>query len=240
MRFYVNPESIDKEKNLIEIRDRDEIHHIKDVMRLKKGLIVTLFDGRGNEYLGAIDSISDRAITIKIKQSLERNISLPYNITLYQAVPKKANMDLIVEKAVELGVSKIIPLITERTILKDISENRLERWRRIAKEASKQCGRSLLPEVASPKYFKDAVDEIEYFDLVVFTALIENKTPLKKILADKKPKNIVVFVGPEGDFSPSEIDLMKKKNIQVASLGPLVLKVGTATIYVLSCLNYEY
>ena len=242
MRFYVSPESVLLEKDIIEVKDRQEVHHIRDVMRLAKGLSVTVFDGTGKEYKGRIKKIDKVSVAIDIVKIMDSDEDQSLCITLYQAIPKKTKMDFIVEKAAELGVSRIVPLITERTIpdVKDKSVKKRARWDRIAKAASKQCGRGRLPEISDIMSFENSLLESKKNDLVLFAALDKDAIPLKRILKDKNFKGISIFVGPEGDFSEKEIMMARDNGYRICSLGDLVLRVETAALYVLSCLNYEY
>lgn len=240
MRFYVHPDSIFLLKNAIEIKDKTEVHHIRDVMRLKEGDAVDIFDGQGMEFSGSIEEINRGAVIIKIERRLGSKSEASLNITLYQAIPKKAKMDFIVEKTVELGVAKLVPVITDRTIpeIKDFSK-KIERWKRIAMASSKQCGRRTLPVIADVLDFNGALIESKQKELTIFASLDKESTPLKGILKGLTLKDIAVFVGPEGDFSPREASLAKENGLKMCSLGNLILKSETAAIYILSCLSYE-
>lgn len=242
MRFYVSPEYISPSKNIIEIKDKDEVHHIRDVMRLKRGADVRVFDGRGKEYLGDIKEIGKFSVVIGIRDTADSMIGNSFSVTLYQAMPKKSKMDFIIEKAVELGANRIVPIITERTVpvLKDNVDKKKNRWQRLARAASKQCGRSNLPTISDVLGFNDALAEAKRSELVLFAALDKNAKPLSAILKKSSPKTVAVFIGPEGDFSDEEISVARGKGFSICSLGSLVLRVETASIYVLSSLNYEY
>lgn len=243
MRFYVAPESVFAGRGVIEIRDKKEIHHIRDVMRLRKGVSVDVFDGRGKGYSGRIKGMDKDLVVIEIEKERDFKSEAVFSVTLYQAIPKKGRMDVIVEKAAELGVDIIVPMVTERTVVSDIekkSSGKVERWRRVAKAASKQCGRLKLPVISDIVGFKDALSESKKRDLVIFAALDRDARPLREILKGLNPKRIAVFVGPEGDFSPQELAMAREEGYPVCSLGQSVLRVETAAIYILSCLNYEY
>jgi len=242
MRFYVSPESIFPETHTIEIRDREEVHHIRDVMRLRKGTMVSVFDGRGKGYRGDIKEISKDLVAIEIKNTIDFRTDSPFNITLYQAIPKKTRMDFIVEKAVELGVGRIVPIVTERTtpLIKDKGRKKTERWLRIAKAASKQCGRVKLPLISDVMDFNNALIESKKNDITLLAALDKDARPLKPILKGAAPKTIAVFIGPEGDFSPPEVLMAKKEGCRICSLGLSTLKSETAAIYLLSSISYEY
>lgn len=246
MRFYAPPESIFPEKNTIEIRDESEVRHIRDAMRLKRGEDVNIFDGTGKEYSGEIKAIDRTSVLIEIKKVIKIKTSIDVNITLYQAIPKKGMMDFIVEKSVELGVTSIVPMLTERTIpiLKPDDYNkirmRIGRWERIAKAAAKQCGRVSLPDILDVMDFNKALIDSKKTDLSILAAVDEEAGQLKDILRASRPKDISVFIGPEGDFSKDEIIMAKKHGFKICSLGSLILRVETAAIYILSSVNYEY
>ncbi|OIO32830.1 MAG: hypothetical protein AUJ70_04680 [Candidatus Omnitrophica bacterium CG1_02_40_15] len=243
MRFYVPPDSIFPDKNIIEIKDKSEAHHIRDVMRLKKGDDVNIFDGKGREFSCFIEEVKRDAVIIKIKEAksfVGEGFKPSPTITLYQAIPKKTKMDFIVEKAVELGVSQIVPIITDRTIpeIKDFTK-KVEQWKRIGMASSKQCGRTILPVISDVMYFDGALIDSKQKAMAVFASLARDSKPLKDILRGLSPKTIAVFVGPEGDFSPREVFMAKENGCSMCSLGSLVLKSETAAIYILSCLSYE-
>lgn len=240
MRVYVPPDSVFPEKNIIEIRDADEIHHMRDVVRLRQGMDINIFDGTGNEYSGEIKKLSRDFAVIVIKSKRENKNYFPFNVVLYQAIPKKNKMDLIVEKAVELGVDTIVPVITERTVSLSKAGPWIERWSRIARAASKQCGRAKLALISEPTDFNKALIESGENDLVIFAALDKHAKSLKDILQRPVTGTVSVFVGPEGDFSQSEISMAKENNYSICSLGEFIFRVETAAIYILSCLNYEY
>ncbi|MDP2922020.1 MAG: RsmE family RNA methyltransferase [Candidatus Omnitrophota bacterium] len=241
MRFYVSPDSIFPDKNIIDIRDRREIHHIRDVMRLEKGAVVNIFDGKGREFTGVIESISKISVVIEIESEKPLKSDTVFSSTLYQAIPKKDKMELIIEKAVELGVENIVPIVTERTVpdIKDKANKLIERWSKIAMASSKQCGRVNLPAVSGIADFNKALEEAKKSSLVIFAALDKEARPLKSILKGAPHKDISIFIGPEGDFSPQEVKMAKENGFKICSLGQLVLKSDTAGIYVLACLNYE-
>lgn len=242
MRFYVSPEAIFPERSIIEIKDKKEIHHIRDVMRLEKGAEVDIFDGKGTGYSGDIKDIKRDSIVINIKEVKSFKDNPLYKITLFQAMPKRGKMDFIIEKAVELGVDTIVPIITERTIpvLKDRAQKKKDRWQRLAKAVSKQCGRLKLPVISDILDFNEVLAEAKKSELVLFSALDKDALPLSAILKAGCPNSVSVFIGPEGDFSDKEISVARSKGFSICSLGSLVLKVETASIYVLSSLNYEY
>jgi len=155
------------------------------------------------------------------------------SITLACAIPKKAKIDYIIEKCTELGIDRIIPIITERTIVRfttEKAENRHKRWQKISQEASKQCGRIKFPLIEQVLNFNKAIEKAGEYDL----ALIPNLEPKNKSLKDTihgfSGKSIIAFIGPEGDFTKAEVELAKKNGCIGVSLGELVLKVDTAAL----------
>ena len=217
----------------------EEAHHALQVLRLKVGDTINVFDGRGHEAQASIQQISNQSVQLKLLAQ-SASAPLPCRITLAQAIPKKS-MDLIVQKATELGVATIIPLVSERSIVKlDDDSKKLERWREIALESCKQCGNNWLPEIQAPQKAADFLATSAKFDLKLIGSLQSDAKSLKKILADSaKLSTVLILIGPEGDFTPAEINLAKSAGCLPLSLGPLVLRAETAAIYTLSILHHE-
>ena len=164
--------------------------------------------------------------------------------TLIQAIPKKDKMDYIVEKATELGVERIIPVVTARTI-PDWSEPKKsaesERWRKISLETAKQCGRVDIPEIGSIVGMEEAIKYIgPVYDLKLIAALSDKAVRLKDALKSCHAGKVAVAIGPEGDFTPEEVALSEKNGFKVVDLGPRVLKSDTAGLAALAAINYEY
>ena len=152
-------------------------------------------------------------------------------------------MDYIIEKSTELGINNIIPIISERVTVRLNGEkavDRVERWQKIAFEASKQCGRTDVPKINTIQRFYNAIDNISDYDLSFMACLSGNTIPLREAISEFKTGRIIVFIGPEGDFTPEEIQMAKDANCKFVSLGNRVLKSDTAGLYVLSALNYEF
>ena len=239
-RFFVPPESV--KGNSIVISGR-EAHHIIDVMRLEISDHVVTFDGSGREYVGRIREVSRNSLTVEITEIRTPAKKDACEITLLQAMPKKEKMDYIVEKSTELGVHSIVPVITERTIPDwDEKKKRLqvERWNKIAKEASKQCGRLDIPAVSAISEFTEAVKGFDGFKMRLIAILSEDAVSIKDALAGFKSGNVVIAIGPEGDFTPDEAKIAKDACFKAISLGPRVLKSDTAGLALISILNYEF
>ncbi len=219
--------------------DAEEAHHALHVLRLKAGDTVNVFDGRGHEAQALISQISNQSAQLKLLTP-SGTAPLPCRITLAQAIPKKS-MDLIVQKATELGVATIVPLVSERSVVKlDDDSKKTERWREIALESCKQCGNNWLPEIQSPRKVHDFLAALPQYDLKLIGSLQPDAKPLKKILGGSgKPPSVLILIGPEGDFTPAEISLAKSAGCLPLSLGPLVLRAETAAIYTLSILHHE-
>jgi 16S rRNA (uracil1498-N3)-methyltransferase len=224
-----------------------EAHHAIHVLRLKEGDSVNVFDGRGHEAQCAVSAIAADSVRLKLLAQTHA-LPLPCRITLAQAVPKK-NMDLILQKATELGVSAILPLISERTIvqLDEQDSKKLERWRAVCLEACKQSGNNWLPELQPPQkardFLADLTERKTSFDLKLIASLQPDTRPLKKILADSprptSASSVLILIGPEGDFTPAEFNLAKNAGCLPLSLGPLVLRAETAALFALSILRHE-
>jgi len=214
-----------------------EAHHATHVLRLKVGDTLNVFDGRGHEAQCTIAEIVKDTVRLKLL-SQSTSPALPCRITLAQAIPKKS-MDLIVQKATELGVASIIPLMSDRTLVKiDEDSKKLDRWREIALDACKQCGNNWLPEIQSPQTAHDFLAALPKADLKLIASLQPDAKPLKAILLGPVA-SLLILIGPEGDFTPAELSLAKSAGCLPLSLGPLVLRAETAAIYTLSILHHE-
>src|SRR5438128_8848686 len=243
-RFYIAPENWNPDSLVL---DGSEAHHARDVLRLQSGGRVVVFNGRGHEITAEILTVNREEIQLR-KMHEARVPPLPCEITLAQAIPKGKNMDLIVQKAVEIGAAEIAPLISERTIVHleaKEAEQKKAKWQQIAIEAAKQCGQNWLPTVHAPRKLKDFFSHAGSFDLRLIGSLQPDAIHLKKILGDyvdqyrDRPKHVLMLVGPEGDFTPAEVALAKTHGCLPITLGPIILRVETAAIYCLSILSYE-
>jgi len=243
-RFYIAPEHWNPDA--LVLRD-SEAHHARDVLRMKRGDRAVLFNGRGHEVTAEVADLSSKEIRLR-KLSESKSRPLRCRVTLGQAIPKGKNMDLIVQKAVEIGAAEIAPLISERTIVdltKKEAEQKRVKWQQVATEAAKQCGQNWLPTVQAPQKLKDFFSHPGNFDLRLIGSLQPDAVHLRKILSDfaeqhrDRPKCILMMVGPEGDFTPAELALAKTHGCLPITLGPIILRVETAAIYCLSVLSYE-
>jgi 16S rRNA (uracil1498-N3)-methyltransferase len=243
-RFYVSPGNWNPDA--LSLRG-PEAHHARDVLRMKRGDRVVVFNGRGHEITAEIVNLAKSEISLRKLHESEMP-PLRCRMTLGQAIPKGKNMDLIVQKAVEIGAAEIAPLISERTIVdldKREAEQKREKWQQIAIEAAKQCGQNWLPTIHTPQKLKDFFAHAGNVDLRLIGSLQPDAVHLKKILADyvdqhpDRPHSVLMMVGPEGDFTPAELALAKSQGCRPITLGPVILRVETAAIYCLSVLSYE-
>jgi 16S rRNA (uracil1498-N3)-methyltransferase len=238
-RFYVKPEYVKGGRIIV---PRGEAHHVIDVMRLGKGDAIVAFDGTGREYSGIIEDVDKERMVVAVKDAKKIKGGKKIYIALGQALPKRAQMDFIVEKATELGVDEIMPVISQRTIVR-LDEVRQKKktghWQNIAISAAQQCDRSDVPEVRAPARFKDILKEAGDYDLALLASLHPDAVHLRRHIPDFKGKRVLVLIGPEGDFTPQEIDAAKAAGFKLVSFGPRVLRVDTAAIFILSILDYE-
>jgi 16S rRNA (uracil1498-N3)-methyltransferase len=218
-----------------------EVRHIRDVLRLKGGDQVVLFDGSGMEFKGRIDGFSKDGVTVDITEGREGDTESPVEIILGQGIPKSDKMDLIVQKSTELGVSKIVPLFTERVVPKSFSANKIERWRRIAVEACKQSGRVKVPVISEPVSFDLFVKDAEPSSLKLIPWEGEKERCLKKILPVTLGNSKVTFIiGPEGGLTDSEIVISQEYGFIPVSLGRRILRTETVPLVLLSIVQHIY
>lgn len=240
-KFFIKKEDIKGDTIII---SGDNQNHIKNVFRFKVGDEIVLCDGQGTDYRVKIQSQMHDYMEAKILDETKTNSEPSVNITLYQGVPKGTKLELIIQKNVELGIGRIVPVMCERTIVKFNSgkdiQKKVERWQKISEEASKQSGRGIIPDVGNPITLKDAVEEARGYDLAIIPYEKEHCTTLKDVLANNRSiKNICIFIGPEGGFSEQEVELCKENNIIPITLGNRILRTETASIYTTSIIMYE-
>lgn len=239
-RFFVSKDSVKGSK--ISVLG-EEAHHIVDVMRLKVGDGVVTFDGTGKEYVGVIREAGKKSIVIEVTATRESATALAPKVTLIQAIPKREKIEYLIEKATELGVNSIVPVFTDRTIPNWDEEKKTAhvlRWRKIAREASKQCGRLDIPEIPWIDRFSDLVNSKDMQGLKLIAALQDGTEPMRKAMEGFKGDHIYIAIGPEGDFTPEEVKDAVSRGFKPVSLGLRVLKSDTAGLFALSAIDYEY
>lgn len=217
----------------------DEAKHLAQVLRVQPDQWITVFDGRGNFAEAKILSVSKQRIDLMLDLAEAKDTPLP-EITLAQAIPKGKNMDWIVQKAVELGVTKIQPIITRHTIVSP-GDEKAEKWRRTALEACKQCAQFTIPEIADPLPFGKWINESEPTDLKIIASLADSPENFRATLAAHPGlTSVTILIGPEGDFSPEETAAALAAAFVPVTFGDLVLRVETATMFCLSAIRYHY
>jgi 16S rRNA (uracil1498-N3)-methyltransferase len=237
-RFYIPPYAWNPDRLVL---DPGESHHAVDVLRLKPGDHATVFNGEGVEAEVKLGEASSKGVTLQ-RLSIHKTPPLSCRITLAQAVPKGKNMELILEKAAELGAAAIAPLVSERTIVRGTEEehaHKRQKWQRVVVEACKQCGQNWLPLVETPRTPRNFFANLAKFELMLVASLQGDARPLKELLAGTSPRSVLVLIGPEGDFTPAELALAKSHGCRPLTLGPIILRTETAAIYTLSVLNHE-
>ncbi|KAB2822852.1 MAG: 16S rRNA (uracil(1498)-N(3))-methyltransferase [Candidatus Dadabacteria bacterium] len=235
-RFPVDEKSIENGKAFLSGTD---YKHVVKVLRMKEGDAITLFDTSSFEYEGLISHVGSKEVTVDIVSSRRVETDSPLRITLMQGLPKGDKMDYIIEKATELGVHTIVPVVTERSQVRTVEKKK--RWERIAVEASKQCGRTKPPAIENTLNFDEAIKHKDDNELA-FILHVGSQISLKDFLKNplQHPTNIIVLIGPEGGFSEKEVLLATEMGFTSLGLGPRTLRTETAGIAVLSIIQFQH
>jgi len=219
--------------------ESDDAHYLLQVMRVRVGEELRIVDSKGTVYEAAISAVDKKTCTIALNGIVEGTSEPTTKITLYQSVSKGERMDLTIQKSVELGVTKIVPVMSERCVVKlDGKSGRSDRWQKIALEAARQSGRDIVPLVTEPVKFSEAVKTANE-ELKIIPWEEASGITLKGVVSGKKPRNIAVFIGPEGGFTPAEADMARANDITPVTLGKRILRTETAGPAVLAMLLYE-
>ncbi len=239
--FFVNPEAVTSQTITITGPD---VNHIKNVLRIKFGEEVLLSDGQGQDFCCEIESLTEQKIIAKIKDRTFEGTELCSKFYLFQGLPKSDKMEFIIQKAVELGVTEVIPVSTRRTVVKldaKKEEKKLERWQAISESAAKQSRRGIIPKITSVMNFSEALKYAATLDINIipyenFKDMTETKEVLNKIVPNIKTG---IFIGPEGGFEESEIELAIQQGVNPISLGRRILRTETAGMAILSVLMFQ-
>ncbi len=237
-RFFFNPADISTDSAFI---SGDEYKHIVQVLRCQTGESCLLLDGEGHEYPAVINAIEKDRVTFDVSDKI-RNTSEPATrVTLYQGMPKSSKLDVIVQKCTELGVSAVVPFISERCIkLPDKgTDKKTDRLIRIAKEAVKQSRRALVPIVSTPINFDELLRRTAEHKLVILCYEEEAALSLKTVLTQNDAADIALVIGPEGGFSPEEAKALIKNGASAVTLGKRILRTETAGAAALAMIMYE-
>ncbi len=241
-RFYVDQNQISEE--FITIKGTD-VNHIKNVLRMRIGEKLIICNGQGKDFYCIIDSESKDEIIVSIEEVHDTDTELDGKVYLFQGLPKKDKMELIIQKAVELGVFKIIPVMTQRTVVrledKKKEDKKVERWQSIATSAAKQSNRGIIPTVSGTMSFKDALNYAKDMDVKLIP--YENADDINKtkeiIQSIKGGQSVGIFIGPEGGFEEKEIGQALEAGVLPITLGRRILRTETAGLAILSMIMLQ-
>ncbi|MCM1190027.1 MAG: 16S rRNA (uracil(1498)-N(3))-methyltransferase [bacterium] len=242
-QFFVEPGQINIDDKSVIITGTD-VNHIKNVLRMKPGEEISVSNGRdGREYRCGIEELKEDRILCRLRFIKEENAELPVRVFLFQGLPKADKMELIVQKAVELGVCEIIPVAAKRCVVKLDDRKaaaRTARWQGIAEAAAKQSRRGVIPLVHEVTGFREAVKKASDMDVrLIPYELAQGMEKTKKLLEGIRPgQSIAVFIGPEGGFEEEEICLAKEQGIEPVTLGKRILRTETAGLVALAWIGY--
>lgn len=239
--FFVAPEQV--EGSEIRIVGSD-VNHIKNVLRMKAGEALQVSDGNNKKYLCEITSLNGEEVVVSIQEELIVDTELPSKIYLFQGLPKADKMELIVQKAVELGVYEIIPVATKRAVVKlddKKASKKVERWNTIAEGGAKQSGRNVIPTVKSVMSYKEALQYAKALDVVLIPyELAEGMEKTRQIIEAIRPgQSVGIFIGPEGGFETEEVEQAVECGAEAITLGKRILRTETAGLTTLSILMYH-
>lgn len=239
-RFFVPAENIKEKEILIA---GDDVNHIKNVLRMKQGEKIVVSCGRGTDYYCVITDLGEEQILLGIEEEKPAVTELPVKITLFQALPKKDKMEFVIQKAIELGASEVVPVKSRRCIVKlddKKEEKKLLRWRTIAEAAAKQSGRGRVPEITEIMNFSQALSYAGEADTIIIPyELCEDMAGSVEVMKRAaEGKSIAVFIGPEGGFERSEVEQAIACGAVPVSLGKRILRTETAGLTTLSVLMF--
>ena len=239
-RFFVEPSQIGEKEIVITGPD---VNHIRNVLRMRAGEELLAADGQGSEYRCILRELQDSEIRAEICRKLSGSAELSSRITLFQGLPKSDKMDLIIQKCVELGVFRIVPVTTKRTVVKldaKKEESRRKRWTAVSESAAKQSGRGIIPEISGVQSFREAVEEAGELDVCLIPyEKAEDMARTREILSGiPAGASIGVFIGPEGGFEEEEVREAMEAGARPITLGRRILRTETAGMAVLAMLGY--
>lgn len=240
-QFFVTPMQVKEDRIYIEGQD---VNHIKNVLRMKTGEQLKISDGNNKRYLCEIETMTAQEVCVRIIEEQQVNTELPSKIYLFQGLPKGDKMELIVQKAVELGVYEVIPVATKRAVVKldeKKAAKKVERWNGIAESGAKQSGRNVIPSVTKVMSYKEALAYAKELDVILIPyELAEGMAETKQVIEGiKKGASIGVFIGPEGGFETAEVEQAIESGAKAITLGRRILRTETAGLTTLSILMYH-
>ncbi|HWQ30605.1 MAG TPA: 16S rRNA (uracil(1498)-N(3))-methyltransferase [Negativicutes bacterium] len=240
-RFFVESKNVNEDEITV---TGEDVQHISKVLRLRQGDRIMLCDGEGTDYLAEILEIDKHSVRTEIITREPSRSEPDIEVVLYQGIPKAAKMDLIIQKCTEMGIRRIVPVYTTRTVVKLESEKderkKVERWAKIAEEAAKQSGRGAIPTIAMPVDLAGAFRDASGLDMVIMPYELAGSLSLKELLQKERVKSIGFFIGPEGGFEAEEVMQARSIRAMPVTLGKRILRTETAGIAVLTGIMYEY
>lgn len=239
-RFFAEPGQIGEKEIVITGAD---VNHIRNVLRMRADEEVLIADGQGAEYRCKLTDLGENEVRAQILWKLDGNAELASAVTLFQGLPKSDKMDLIVQKCVELGVDRIVPVSTKRAVVKldaKKEQTRLKRWNTISESAAKQSGRGVIPEVSGVMTFGKALEEAKKLDVLLIPyERAENMAETRRVMGSIQPgQSVGIFIGPEGGFEESEVEEAVAAGAQAITLGKRILRTETAGLAVMAMLGY--
>ena len=240
-RFFVGTDQISDKDIVITGTD---VNHIRNVLRMTPGEEVTVSDGQGMDYFCRIAELTKEEVRLDIVDSWHSFVELPAKIYLFQGLPKADKMELVIQKAVELGAFEVIPVAMKRSVVKldaKKAESKVKRWNAIAESAAKQSKRSILPQVSDVVTFAQAVKMAENCQIKLLPyECADGMEKTKRLIENITPgQDIAVFIGPEGGFDLDELELAKEAGCEIITLGKRILRTETAGMMLLSVLMYH-
>ena len=239
--FFVSPEQVREEKIYVEGSD---VNHMKNVLRMKLHEKAEISDGESRTYLCEVEAYEEDVAVLHILEEMEADTEPASKLYLFQGLPKSDKMELIVQKAVELGVYQVIPVAMKRSVVRlddKKAAKKADRWNSIAESAAKQAGRNRIPEVTMPLSYKEALKMAEELDVILLPyELAGGMEATREVIRQiKSGQSVGIFIGPEGGFEPEEVDVAVSRGAKVITLGKRILRTETAGLATLAVLMFE-
>ncbi len=239
--FFVTPSQVKDERIIVEGSD---VNHMKNVLRIRCGEEVMISDGNNLQYRCAVERYEEEKAFLQIMEKRQADTELSSRIYLFQGLPKQDKMELIVQKAVELGAYRVIPVSTRRAVVKldeKKAKKKVERWRQIAESAAKQAGRGYIPKVEPVMSYREALEYAKKLDVIFIPYELERdlKETKKAIEAVRTGQSVAVFIGPEGGFEKEEVEAALVQGAKAITLGRRILRTETAGLTMLSVLMFH-
>lgn len=256
-KFFVDPSAVSGAH--IYLENKDDLHHLRKVLRARPGMELDISDGDCWEYKTCLEELTEDCATLKILDKQKFATEPATRVTLYQGVPKASKMETVIQKTVEMGVDTIVPVFMERTVVVEKGNfgKKLERWNKIAAEAVKQCKRGLIPRVTESYDVDKMLAELPNYDLIICPYENEDGLTIKDFLRTAPPPaavqpglestgrtgpqalRVALIIGPEGGFSEGEIEKLKAAGAATVTLGKTILRTETAGLAALAMIMYE-